>query len=114
MKCTSGFLEELSRCSVVESFSRSIVEFLDDVVQVALGEGMQVGFLGDVLAEQAVGVFVCAALPGAVGIGEVDVGVEVFLDGFEVGEFVPLSSVMVLRSWLGTHRKALRMARPTV
>ena len=45
----------------------------------------QVGFLGEVLSQQAVGVFVGAALPGALRIAEVDVDLggdgEIFVTG---------------------------------
>ena len=33
----------------------------------------QVGFLGEILAQQAVGIFICAALPRALRVAEVDV-----------------------------------------
>jgi hypothetical protein len=52
-------------------FSWSGIEFEGDVIQVILGEAGQVGSLGQVLAQQAVGVFVRSALPWAVRIGEV-------------------------------------------
>ena len=72
---------------VVESFSGSIVEFLGDGIQVALGECGEVASFGQVLADEAVEIFVGTALPGGVGIGEVDVDAEVFFDAFESGKF---------------------------
>ena len=43
-----------------------------DLVELILAVHRQVRALGQVLTEQAVGVFVAAALPGAVRVGEVD------------------------------------------
>jgi hypothetical protein len=48
----------------VESLSGPVVELVGDVVQVAGAVGGQVAALGEVLAQQAVGVLVAAALPG--------------------------------------------------
>src|ERR1700722_7298295 len=48
------------------------VEGVGDGGQVAGGVAGEVGALGEVLAEQAVGVLVGAALPGWVRVGEVD------------------------------------------
>ena len=47
----------------------------------ALGEGGQRSALGQVLAEQAIGVFVGAALPRVMGSSEVEGGVELALQG---------------------------------
>ena len=40
------------------------------------------------LAQQAVGVLACAALPGAAGLAEVDGGAQWFLEGGPGGELV--------------------------
>jgi len=48
------------------------VEAVGNGIEIVLGEGAQVGALGQVLAQQAVGVLACAALPGTVGVAEVD------------------------------------------
>lgn len=48
------------------------VEVQRDLVELILAVHRQVRALGQVLSEQAVGVFVAAALPGAVRVGEVD------------------------------------------
>jgi hypothetical protein len=46
----------------------SVVEFVGDVVEFGLGDFGEVGVaFGEVLAEQAVGVLVAAALPGLCG-----------------------------------------------
>src|SRR3990172_4070465 len=48
------------------------VQFPGNRIQLLLREAAQVGALGQVLAQEAVGVLVDATLPGAVRIGEVD------------------------------------------
>jgi hypothetical protein len=63
---------ELLRSAIVETGSGSVVELFGDVVKVPVGDGVEVGSLGEVLAEQAVGVLVAAALPGRVRVGEED------------------------------------------
>jgi len=55
----------------VQGLSGSIVQERTDGIEVALGKTSQVGVLGQVLAQQAVGVLVGATLPRAMGIGEV-------------------------------------------
>src|SRR6516165_7589414 len=68
--------EQLSECFgggvVAEAFAGPAVEFGGDVLKLGGGVGAQVGAFGEVFAEQAVDVFVAAALPGRVGVGEVD------------------------------------------
>ena len=49
---------EFRGCLVVESFSGSIVEFLGDGIQVKLGERGEVASFGEVVADEAVEVFV--------------------------------------------------------
>jgi hypothetical protein len=56
----------------VEDFAWSVVEAFGDDVEFILAVPAEVGSLGQILADEAIGVFVAAALPGAVGIGEVD------------------------------------------
>ena len=50
----------------------SVVQAVGDGVEFGLGMSRQVGALGQVLAQQPVGVLAGAALPGAVWIAEVD------------------------------------------
>ena len=56
-----------------EGLSRTVVELVGDGVEVGLGVDGEVGAFGHPLAEEAVGVLVGAALPGRVGVAEVDV-----------------------------------------
>ena len=65
----------------VEGLAGSGVERPCDGVEVVLGVATEVVSLGEILAQQAVGVFVDAALPWAVWVGEVD------LDARLLGQF---------------------------
>src|SRR5690242_17442980 len=65
-------IEFLARGAVAEALSGTVVEFVLDGLEPGGVAGRQVGALGEVLAQQAVGVLVAAALPGGVGVGEVD------------------------------------------
>ena len=65
--------EEFCGCFPSQGFSGPDVEPPCDIVELFLREQRQVGALGQVLAQQAVGVFADAALPGSVRMGEVDV-----------------------------------------
>jgi hypothetical protein len=56
----------------VEYFAGSVVEAFGDFVEVVLCVSTEVGSLGQILAYEAIGIFVAAALPRAVGIAEVD------------------------------------------
>src|SRR3954465_10717499 len=74
--CDEVFVEYLGWILPVEGLSWSSVEFAGDRVEVVLGPGAEVGAgAGEVLAQQAVGVFVAAALPRAVRVAEVDLAV---------------------------------------
>ena len=54
------------------AFAGSVVELVDGGLELGVGDGGEVGAFGEVLAQQTVGVLVAAALPGGVGVGEVD------------------------------------------
>src|SRR5687767_10090566 len=62
----------LRRCHPVQGLSRSPVELGGDLIELFLGEGGDAGALREVLAQQPVGVLVGAALPGTLGVAEVD------------------------------------------
>ena len=62
----------LRRGSSSRGFSGSVVERVGDGFELVGAPAGQVGALGEVLAQQPVGVLVGAALPGAVRVGEVD------------------------------------------
>ena len=79
--------QEFLRCQVAEPFSGPVVDLFRDRIALVLREMTHAGELGDVLADQAVGVFVGAALPGAVGRCEVEGDARFELDEFVVVEF---------------------------
>jgi hypothetical protein len=69
----------LRGCPEAEGLSRATIQLGGDRVQGGLVELAQVAALGEVLAEQAVGVLVSSALPGAARVAEVDL--DAGLDG---------------------------------
>jgi hypothetical protein len=75
---------DFQRRREVQTFSWARVEAMRDGVQLTLRVARQVCAFGQVLAQQPVGVFVCAALPGTVRIGKED------LDGEPLGQALVL------------------------
>ena len=71
--------------SEAQSLSGAVIEALGGVIQFLPGDGAQVPTLGEVLADQPIGVFVRAPLPGVVGMGKVDSGTQGFGDPFVFG-----------------------------
>jgi hypothetical protein len=57
---------------VIKTLARPNIEFVCDCVQLLLGLARQIRTLGQILADQAIDVFVAAALPGAVRVAEVN------------------------------------------
>ena len=51
--------------------ARPVVQAVGDSIEFVLCVDREVGSFGQVLSQQAVGVFTCAALPGAMGVSEV-------------------------------------------
>ncbi len=64
--------EDLQRRGKVETLAWARIEPMRDGVQLALGVHRQIRALRQVLAQQAVGIFVGPALPGAVRISKED------------------------------------------
>jgi len=50
--------------AVLQALARPVVEFVGDLAQLLVADRSEVDALGEVLAQQAVGVLVRAALPG--------------------------------------------------
>jgi hypothetical protein len=83
------------RGAEVVAFAGAVVELVGDGVAGFLGEVIEAGAFGEVLADEAVGVFVGAAFPSLVRVGEVDLGAEsaleravrAYLDGKLAGPF---------------------------
>jgi hypothetical protein len=67
--------ELLGRVGEGEALAWAVVEFVGDGVELRLADGAEVGALREVLAQQAVGVLVGAALPRGMGIAEEDLDV---------------------------------------
>src|ERR1700731_5232147 len=65
-------LEFTGRSFKAQSFSWMLIEAQRYLVEIGLRITGQVGFLGEVLSQQPVGVFVGASLPGALRITEED------------------------------------------
>ena len=64
--------EEFGGALPAEAFGRPGVELPSDGIKLSLREAGQVSAFREILAQQAVGVLVDAALPRAVRIGEID------------------------------------------
>jgi hypothetical protein len=69
-------------CSVVERFPGSVIELFHHVLNILVRYVLKTATLGKVLPDQAIGVFVQAALPRAVRMGEVNVRIQRRLDFF--------------------------------
>ena len=68
----NGHGKSISWCFPAEGRPWPCVEFQRDGIELSLGDVRQIRTLGEVLAQQAVGVLVGAALPRTAGITEVD------------------------------------------
>ena len=82
--------EEFGGALPAETFSRPSVELPSDGIELSLREVGQVGAFREILAQQAMGVLVDAALPRAVRIGEIDGDAGHFGKAFVLGHFAPL------------------------
>ena len=65
-------MEDLGGGAPAEDLAGAMVEALLDGEQISPGVDAQIGPLGEVLAQQPVGVLVGPSLPRAGGMGEVD------------------------------------------
>ena len=68
--------------SYAQAFSGSHVDFVGNEIELLLAVARQIGALGQVLADQAVGVFIGATLPRALRVAEVH------RDASGLGEFL--------------------------
>ena len=87
--------EDLVGRAPAETVPRPIVELCHDLLQLGLGDRVEAAGLREVLPDQAIGVLVATALPGGVGLGEVEADAQVPGDPLVVGNSVPLSEVRV-------------------
>ena len=84
-------------------FSWPLVELVFDRLNLGLGERAEVTPLGEVLAQQPVEVFIAAALPGGVRLGEVAGRIERDVDQGVLGELaavVPSERVHTGAHWV--------------
>lgn len=90
------FREHLQRRSPVQGLARSGVEAVGNCIELLLEVDRQVRALGQLLAQQPIGVFAGAALPGAVRIAEAhsyagggrQIGMAAYLAALAVGHVV--------------------------
>ena len=79
LKCNTGdvvefeFGEDFVRCTEAEDFARPVIEGVLDGVEFVLSDEVEIHALGQVLADEAIGIFIGATLPRAVWITEEDV-----------------------------------------
>ena len=64
--------KDSGRCPKAQGLPRPPVELLRDTIEIPLRKDGEIRAVGEVLAEQSVGVLVRAALPGTLGIAEGD------------------------------------------
>ena len=79
--------EYLTGCQESKSFSGTIVQFDHGRFNLLVGDGGKVSVLGEILPDKSVGIFVGAALPGCIGMREIEFSIQLFADGFVPGEF---------------------------
>src|SRR5215217_6970804 len=72
VSCSEELVQSLGRCSPAQGLSRPAVEGDRHGGKVLGAVRAEISALWKVLAQQPIGVLVRAALPGAVGIAEVD------------------------------------------
>ena len=83
---------DLLRRKVAQCFSRTIVEESFDSFDVFICDLLEACFLGEILADEAIGVFDGSSFPAGIGTSEKDLGVELST-GFTKGS--ELKSVVI-------------------
>ena len=73
-------------CFVAEAFSGSVIELVGHEGEIWVGEVIEGHFLWKEPANEAVTVFVGTPLPRGVGVGEVEVGLQLFGDALVEGD----------------------------
>ena len=79
--------EDLQRCREVEALSWARIQAMRDGIQLALRVARQIRALGQVLAQQTIGILIGAALPGTVRIGKKDLDREPLGQPLVLGHF---------------------------
>ena len=73
----------------VQAFSGAGVEFLGNGIQFTLGVARQICSLGEVLAQQAIGILIGSTLPGTMRIGKEHLDRESLSQMFMLGHLLP-------------------------
>lgn len=76
------------RGSESEAFSGPMIQSVHGKQDIFLGDGVEAHLLRKELPNQAIHVFVGAALPGRIGMGKEEVGVELLGNLFMLGELL--------------------------
>src|SRR6202012_5043023 len=82
--------EEFSWGLVAEGYTDTSIEQQSDLIELILGEAAQVLASGEELPEQAIDVFVDAALPGGMGMSEVDIDARLLFEPAMLCHLSPL------------------------
>ena len=85
-KCNRRMVKHLKGCFETKGFARSEIESGHGLLQRFMRKRLEVRFLWKILSEQAIGVFVGTALPGRIGMCEVELEMEKLSDLFVVCE----------------------------
>ena len=80
------WLEDLGGGAVVEALTRSIIEHCLNPCKLNVANVTKIRAFGQEHSQQTIGLFVGAAFPRAVGMGEVDGHVQVLFELFEPAE----------------------------
>lgn len=82
--------KQFNRAFSVEALVWPHVELPGNSIEFSLSESGEISALGEILPEQAVGIFVDAPLPRAMDVGEVDMDAGYFDKSFILRHLVPL------------------------
>ena len=69
-------MEHLVRLTAAQTFTRSVVKPIDRLVDLLVTDSEEVGALGKVLTQQAIGVLVESTLPGVIGMREIHIRIQ--------------------------------------
>ena len=65
-----------------------VVESVPNLLYVGLGHRFEVGALGEVLTDQAIGILIESSLPGMIGVGEIDLRLQRLSDVLMSGKLL--------------------------
>src|SRR5581483_9238185 len=80
-KCNKKSLKSFPRCFKIQHFARSVVKPLFELINSLWRNILQRGFLRDITANEAVGVFHGSLFPAVIGLAKVRAHIEVFIEG---------------------------------